>query len=65
MIPNWREAWKFYSMWIFGAVILFPELYTEARALGLIKAEWIDEILRGLGIIGIAVRLIGQGKPDA
>lgn len=64
MIKDWRRAWKFYSMWIFAFLIAFPDLYAEATALGLIQGGHIEDYFRVFGMMGLVLRVVGQGRPD-
>ena len=60
LIENWRQAWKFYSVWA------LPDLYNMLAAFGAFEdmpeaASWT---VRGAAILGIVVRFVSQQKPE-
>lgn len=67
LIENWRQGWKFYSVWLFALVAAFPDLYMAVVAMG-----WLDSAdvpkqlvwaLRGLGVVGVFARFVSQTRP--
>lgn len=64
LIDEWRKSYKLMSIWVFSAIIAFPDIY-DAIAL----MNWMEELptpakwaIRVMGAIGVAVRLIRQTK---
>lgn len=72
LMPNWREAWKWLSLYGYAIVILSPEIFqavtdlmaqfdgTQANAL-ILPAGFVS-FLRTVGTVGMIVRLIRQTK---
>lgn len=65
LIDDWRKAWKLASVWVFGLVTLFPDIYDAIAAMG-----WMDELpelakwsIRGLGVLGVIARVLSRRKP--
>ncbi len=65
LIDNWRKAWKLASVWVFGLVTMFPDIYDAIAAMG-----WMDELpgpakwsIRALGVMGVIVRVLSRRKP--
>lgn len=65
LIDNWRKSWKLASVWMFGLVTLFPDVYDAIAAMG-----WMDELpsparwsIRVLGAIGVIARVLARRKP--
>lgn len=65
LIDNWRKAWKLASVWVFGLVTLFPDIYDAIAAMG-----WMDELpdqakwsIRALGAMGVIARVLARRKP--
>ena len=66
LIENWRQAWKFYSVWAFAVIAALPDLYNALAAFGAFEdmpdaASWT---VRGAAILGIVVRFVSQQKPE-
>ncbi|HIE5511422.1 TPA: hypothetical protein ACXNQL_000622 [Stenotrophomonas maltophilia] len=68
LIDGWRRAWKLASVWVFGLVCLFPDMYDAIAAMG-----WMDELpepakwsIRALGAVGVVARVLkARRRPDA
>lgn len=65
LIDNWRRAWKLASVWVFGLITLFPDIYDAIAAMG-----WMDELpdpakwsIRALGTLGVIARVLSRRKP--
>lgn len=65
LIDNWRRAWKLASVWVFGLITLFPDIYDAIAAMG-----WMDELpgpakwsIRALGALGVIARVLSRRKP--
>jgi hypothetical protein len=68
LIDDWRQAWRYYSTWAFAALLVMPDAYTAASAIGLFDggaippvAEWS---IRGLAGLGIVARVVRQVRPE-
>lgn len=68
LIANWKEGWKFYTTWFFAFMLILPDIYTAAAALGLFDGIDPSErerlTFRILAVIGLALRFVKQAKPD-
>lgn len=66
LIDGWHRAWKLASVWVFGLVTVFPDIYDAIAAMG-----WMDELpepakwsIRGLGALGVVARVLkSRSKP--
>ena len=65
LIDDWRKAWKLASVWVFGLVCLFPDMYDAIATMG-----WMDELpdpakwsIRALGAMGVIARVLARRKP--
>ncbi|RLK56223.1 hypothetical protein BCL79_0606 [Stenotrophomonas rhizophila] len=66
LIDGWHRAWKLASVWVFGLVTVFPDIYDAIAAMG-----WMDELpepakwsIRGLGALGVVARVLkSRRKP--
>jgi len=64
LIDGWHRAWKLASVWVFGLVAAFPDIYDAIAAMG-----WMDELpepakwsIRGLGALGVIARVLKSRK---
>lgn len=65
IIHDWRNAWRFGSVWLFAIIAAMPELYNTIAALG-----FMDEAppafvwtVRGLAVVGLVTRFVKQHRP--
>ena len=65
IIADWRQGWKYYSVWLYAVIAALPDLYNALVASG----AW-DEVpdqfawtVRIAAILGIVVRFVNQQKP--
>lgn len=67
LVDEWRQAWKWLSVWAFVLLGVAPDLHMAIVSMG-----WLDDsqtppalkwFIRGLAVAGIALRLIRQQKP--
>ena len=67
IIAQWKHAWKLTSVWVFLVIGAFPDIYNAVIAAGLHDEipESAKMYLRGLAVIGIALRLIKQNFDKA
>lgn len=65
LIPEWKRAWRFYSVWAFAVIVALPELYNAAATLGLFDAAPATLLwsMRGLALAGIVARFVDQARP--
>ena len=68
LIEDWRQAWKFYSLWALAVLAALPDLYAMLTAAGLLDSEQMPDVatwsIRILAIAGIVVRFVNQKKPE-
>lgn len=70
LIPDWKQAWRYYTVWGWACVINLPQLYTMLAAspladkidMGAIP-EPLSMAITTLGIAGLVSRFIDQNKP--
>ena len=68
LIEDWRQAWKFYSVWALAVLVALPDLYNALLAAGLLDAEALPPVaswsIRIVAIAGLVVRFVNQKKPE-
>lgn len=68
LIENWRQAWRFYSVWAMAVLAALPDLYNMLLAAGLLEADAIPPLaawsIRIVAIAGIVVRFVKQKRPE-
>lgn len=65
LVEDWRQLWKYYSVWGIAVLGALPDLYNTLAAAGLFEempgpAKWA---VRGGAILALAGRYIHQKKP--
>lgn len=62
LISHWKHSWKLTSVWVFLVIGAFPDIYNAVIAAGLHDSlsDPAKMWLRGLAVVGIALRLIKQ-----
>lgn len=62
LISNWKEGWKFYSVWVFAFIAALPELLTMLSPLmDVAPLEGpVNWLLKAAAIVGIVSRFIAQ-----
>lgn len=69
LVDNWREAWKFYSLWAYAVVAALPQIAELAAQFGILSAdagnvpESFASLLKWAAFFGALVRLLKQLKP--
>lgn len=67
LIENWRQAWRYYSVWAFAALAALPDLYNALLAAGLMDADAMPPVatwsVRIVAIAGIVLRFVRQHRP--
>lgn len=68
LIENWRQGWKFYTTWFFAFMLLWPDIYQAAQAIGIFDDTYVSMtervIFRVMAVSGLALRFIKQAKPE-
>lgn len=68
LIEDWRQAWKFYSVWALAVLVALPDLYNALLAAGLLDADAMPPVaawsVRIVAIAGLVVRFVNQKKPE-
>jgi hypothetical protein len=67
LIPDWREAWKWFSVQAFAIIIALPMIWAAmpADVKGYLPDEWKPWIMIALAVAGILGRIIDQNKAPA
>lgn len=64
LVSDWRNAWKFLSLWFFFILGMSPDLFQLAVDFGLLKGEDVPaafaKLVNYVAFIGAATRLIDQ-----
>jgi hypothetical protein len=64
LVPDWKSAWRWMSIWGYIFVISLPDLYQLAMEQGFFSLETVPQkfqwLVRGAGILGIYLRLVNQ-----
>ncbi|QVD49329.1 hypothetical protein LUCX_259 [Xanthomonas phage vB_XciM_LucasX] len=64
LIEDWRQAWKFYSMWFYLIVGLSPDIYNLLVAAGLFDGTdlpaMFDKGIKLIAAAGAIARLVKQ-----
>jgi len=68
LIENWRQGWKFYTTWFFAFMLLWPDIYQAAQAIGIfddVSTSTTERMTyRIMAVTGLALRFIKQSKPE-
>jgi hypothetical protein len=70
LIPEWRNAWRMLSVWAFALIGAAPDIHSAIVAMGWLNDPGVPAsfvwLVRGLAVLGIAVRLMKQkaAKPE-
>ena len=68
LIEDWRQAWKYYSVWALAVLVALPDLYNALLAAGLLEADAMPPMaawsVRIVAIAGLVVRFVNQKKPE-
>lgn len=64
LIENWKDAYRFYTIWIYSFIIGFPSLWNELVAAGVIQSDTLPPEFKAalavIGTVGIASRIVKQ-----
>lgn len=65
LIEDWKNAWKYYSVWAIAVLVAMPDLYNLLAASGLFHempdpAKWA---VRGGAVLALVGRFVHQKKP--
>lgn len=65
LIGDWKQAWKFYSVWIYVLLGMLPDIFDLAVKMEVFSGEGAPEalnyIIKLVAFIGVVVRLVKQG----
>jgi hypothetical protein len=69
LVEHWQAAYKYYSNWIWGLMLLLPTMINQAAAEGLFEFEgmgsWESWTIRGAALLGFISRMVAQApKPE-
>lgn len=68
LVENWKDAWKWLSMYAFAIIAVLPDLFNLAIAQGLLDSEsapqTLNYLIKLLAFVGMAVRLVNQSVKD-
>jgi hypothetical protein len=66
LVPEWRNWWRMYSMWCFGAIAVLAALGDHFQAVGwVLPSAWRMPAVEALAMFGAVSRVIKQVWPDA
>lgn len=62
LIPEWREAWRMFSVQALGLILMLPLIWAEMppEVKALIPASWHPYIVAAVAAAGLIGRLIDQ-----
>ncbi len=68
LVDNWKQAWKWFSMWAFGVIAAIPTVWLSLpedtkKMIPDSWEKWIFVGIAAVSVIGGAGRVIDQGKP--
>jgi hypothetical protein len=65
LVGNWKEAWKFYSVWVYVLLGMLPDIFDLAVKMEVFSGEGAPEALnwtiKFVAFIGVVVRIVKQG----
>lgn len=68
LIANWRQGWKFYTTWFFAFMLVWPDLYQAAQAIGIFDNVYTSGTermtYRIMAVVGLGLRFVKQVKPE-
>ena len=64
LIPDWRQAWKWFSVQAFAVIIMLPMIWASlpADAKAYLPDAWKPWLMVALAVAGILGRIIDQNK---
>lgn len=67
LVPDWRSAWRWFSVQAFAAIALLPMVWASLPAdlKGYIPPGWGKYIVIGIALAGVIGRMIDQKKAPA
>ncbi len=69
LIPNWKQAWKLFSVQGFAIVAILPDIYNLAIAYGVLEGMAVpaefDRLVKTIAFLGAVSRLIKQKAAEA
>lgn len=66
-VPDWRDAWKWFSVQALAAIVILPMVWASlpADAKAWVPESWQPWIIMVLAVAGIIGRVIDQNKAPA
>ena len=68
IVENWKQGWKFYSVWAFAVLSALPDLFNMLRDAGLFTSDQLPDglawTIRIIAVAGLVSRFVSQKKPD-
>lgn len=67
LIPDWREAWRWFSVQAFAVIIALPIVWAALPpdVKSMVPDSWHPWVMLAIAVAGIAGRVIDQKKPPA
>ncbi len=67
LVPDWRSAWRWFSVQAFGLIIALPMVWAglPADLKAYIPKEWGIYVVIGIALAGAIGRLVDQKKAPA
>lgn len=62
LIPEWRDAWRWFSVHALGLIVLLPLVWAEMppEVMALIPASWHPYIVAAVAAAGLVGRMVDQ-----
>lgn len=70
LVENWRQAWKFYTIWFYALLAALPEIVALAAQHGIIDPaqgdvpSLVTKLIQWIAFAGAMSRIIKQLKPE-
>jgi ABC-type uncharacterized transport system permease subunit len=64
LVPDWRKAWRWFSVQALAAIVMLPMVWSTlpADAKAWLPDGWEPWVLMALAVAGIVGRLVDQNK---
>lgn len=65
IVANWKDAWKWFTTWVFAALAIVPQLQEHTELLtGLLTPSQFNKLVSVLALLGFVLRLVNQQRGD-